>query len=456
MPIFGRRDVPGDMSLKEQLDSETVRDRTIRAQVTSVDPDNGFVLVDYSGLPSGGRYVTVPPLWMSFPPPNAAVGPAWGRYMPQPTDIMKLSFDRDGSIRAVGYDIVANSRDVADGYSGWPELMRLYEAALKPGTDPAFQRFGQFVPLKPGEYDFMSSGGAYVYGNNRGRLYLAGGSVTVSLTKTDFRLDTTAQMWKHQADECDLRFGQARRVKDQATGLEVATADAAAREFNLRVNRGQSKLGQMVVGNVIGEDGSVINSRFNNPVRYRLELFTASSASALLQQIDNVGNIEYAAPNAQGGIFLDFSAGKWESKNTEVLFNASSKFSVVSPSVNLGDTSPTEQLVLGTTYINAQTTWATDINTFASSLNTAVVAFTTALTTWAGLVTAACVPLAIPIVGGAAAAALISAANASTFIPGVAAFTASVSAASGLLAGKQAAFTTLATNRYLSNVSRTK
>lgn len=444
--------MPGDKSIHEQVGANNVHNRTITAQVSTVEPNDGFVVVNYSGLPSGGRYITVPPLWMSFPPDNTSVGPAWGRYMPQPTDIMKISFNHDNTPLAVGYDIVANKPDVADGFTGWPELNRLYEEAINnPSVSSDRKKFAQFVPLKPGEYDFMSSGGSYIYGNNRGRLYLAGGPVSISLIKSDLRLNASAQLFSHNADDCEFKFGQVRRASDQSTGIETPTSDKAAREFTVDLNRGQSKLANMSIGNVIDNTGTSIKSKFNNDAVYRLAIFSGDTAAKLEQIIDSMGNIEIKSPNASGGIFLDFSSGKWESKNTEVEMNASSKFSIVSPSVNLGSKNPPEQLVHGTTYIAEAKTWAGNVNTMTGNLTTQLSTTAATAAALSSVIAAAAVPMAIPIVGPIAAAAIL-AAGAAAAIP---AFT----AVGPAIAAQQAVFTAqmnLFTSRsYLSNVSRT-
>lgn len=454
--IFGRRTVPGEASLSEQLDPNSPHDRVVRTQVSSVDHENGMAVVNYDGLPSGGRYITVPPLWISFPPDAASVGPAWGRYMPQPTDLIKVAFGHDNTPFGIGYDISAHREGVGDDFSGWPELNRLYqEAASNPSVQSDRRKFAQFIPLKPGEYDFMSSGGAYIYGNNRGRLYMAGGSVSVSLIKNELRMNTNAQLWLHTADECNLRFGQVRRVKDQTTGAEVALTDTAAREFKVEINRGSRKLAEVALGNVVSSTGAVLSSTFNQSIVSRLAAFNAQSVAVLEQNIDAIGNIEILSPNSTGGIFLDFSSGKWVSKNTEMELNASAKFSVVSPSVNLGGTDPTEQLVLGSTFIPANTSWANSTNSAISQLTASGTAHVAVSTALAALLTAAAVPMAIPIVGPTIAAVII-AAGAATITGTAAAVAATYAPIAPTAQVACTAYVTAAGARYLSVVSRTK
>lgn len=454
--IFGRRSVPGDSSLQQQLNPNRPHERILRTQVSTVDSANGVAIVNYDGLPSGGRYVTVPPLWMSFPPDTAGAGPAWGRYMPQPTDLLKIGFGHDNTPFAIGYDALAYRDDVADGYSGWPELNRLYaEAATNASVADNKKKFGQFIPLQPGEYDFMSSGGAYIYGDNRGRLYLAGGSVSVSLVKNEMRLNTNAQLWSHTSESSELRFGQVRRVSDQTTGLESALSDKSLRELKLTLKQSSRKLVDLAVGNVINDSGAVIDSTFSQASLLRLATYNDASSKLLELNIDSVGNIDISSPTADGGVYLDFSAGKWISKNTEVEWNASSKFSVVSPIVNLGSTSPSEQLVLGSTYIPAQMSWATSVNTNILQLAATGSTHAGATTALASILAAAAVPMAIPIVGPSVAAVIIGAGMASliasTLPPILTQYTGVVTS----ITPAHASFTSAAVQRYLSNVSRT-
>ena len=95
MSLYGRREVPGERGVQGVLDQRAVLNRTLRAQVSAVSPENGYVIITYENMPSGGKYITVPPIWMSFPDAASNSGPAWGRYMPQQSDLVKVVFGYD-------------------------------------------------------------------------------------------------------------------------------------------------------------------------------------------------------------------------------------------------------------------------------------------------------------------------------------------------------------------------
>lgn len=337
MSVYGRRSVPGERGVRGALDQPAVLNRTLRAQVSAVNPENGYVLITYESMPSGGKFVTVPPLWMSFPD-SAAGGPAWGRYMPQQSDLVLVSSDYDDSPHIVGYDIVAGKANVADGRVGWPQLLDQYQVG-KSGNDAKRAKFAQFTPLNPGEFDFMSSGGAYIYGNNKGRLYLAGGAVSIALVKNDLRINQRAQVWNHIADDCDIRFGQVRRLSVIDQIEKPITGGEDKKEFNITLKKSivgglAPTISTLVVGNITNDLGiDEITSTAGMPLRFSYKAYTDVGVEALHNAIDNMGNWEVSAPLATIGVNFDFSASSWITKFNMVDFTALTSYKVTSPSV---------------------------------------------------------------------------------------------------------------------------
>lgn len=399
MSQYGRRQVPGEKGPRDLINQQNVLNRTIRAQVTSVEPTQGYVILTYESLPGGGKYATVPPLWMSFPPSTSTNGPAWGRYMPQQTDLVKVSFDYDDRPYIMGYDIIASKDDIGGSHFGWPALNDQYEAAHgNPDVDPDRAKFAQFVPLNEGEYDFMSSGGAYIYGNNRGRLYLAGGSVSVSLIKNDLRISSRSQLWSHIADNCDFRFGQVRRT-DPSTQLDTTVATDASgtyKEFMIDVQTTvapgtSTRLGLMQVGNVTDPSAGTVttSSATGSPLRYNYVNYSDAGISNLTSAIDNLGNWEVIAPTAPNGVKFDFSLGEWQTSFTTinhiasssctltsptVTYNASSSFTVNSPNISLGGVPAIHPLLLTNIYRPAEDVFLSAIVSSISLLGAAVAA----------------------------------------------------------------------------------
>jgi hypothetical protein len=254
---MARPPVKGERTWYGVVDPKGVHDRTIVAIVANISADDGFITLDFDGLPSSGRPATVPWLWASFPVQGQG---AWGRYMPFPTDVVKVSFDYDDSPRIVGYDTKANSPDIADGKAGWPKIKR----AAASGTLPRFQ------PLKSGEFDFMSIGGAYIFGSATGQLTLAAGPATITITKSTNALQTEATQYTLGSGYNKIRFGQVRRTSPTSPGEVAGTfnlpdptavwnPDGSASEFQIQLYKTigavATAAARMAMGTVTSDSG---------------------------------------------------------------------------------------------------------------------------------------------------------------------------------------------------------
>jgi hypothetical protein len=397
MGLYGRREVPGEKGVSGVLDQRAVLNRTIRAQVSAVNPENGYVILTYENMPSGGKYATVPPLWMSFPDSATNSGPAWGRFMPQQSDLVKVSFDYDDRPHIVGYDIKAGKDDVADGESGWPQLLSQYQSSRQ-GTDPDRAKFAQFIPLNPGEFDFMSSGGSYIYGNNRGKLYLAGGSVSVSLTRNDLRLSQRAQLWTHNADDSEFRFGQVRRL-DPTDQLEKPVGSGQDKELSFILKRTTTPGTTMPVasvraGNLLNSSGVIErSSQGGQDLRYSYTAFNDAGAQAAQITIDKAGNLEIIGSSAPSGAYFDFSVGSISLKASKVLLG--------------GPGAETNPLLLSSVYRQAETNLVTDLAQQVSNLASELATLAGTVGTLAGLVPGGAAS-AIAAAGSAVKATVIS------------------------------------------------
>jgi hypothetical protein len=370
MPLYGRRDIPGDKGLIGFSDQRNVLNRTIRANVNNVDAQNGVVMCSYESLVGGGKYVTAPPLWISFPKKG---GPAWGRFMPQEGDIVRLSFDYDDRPTIVGYDVSAERAGVADGLTGWPVLNDNYNTAqTSPNADNAM--FVQFAPINPGEYDFMSSGGAYIHGNKNGRLYMAGGTVSISMVKNDLRISTNAQLWSHSADNCELRFGQVRRLNPVNQMDEPS--DTTYKEFSVNLKKTViagttnvvTNLSTFGLGDIVDETGIVINAPTSSlPARFWYQSFNNGTES-LKMAIDTNGNWDVIAPSATTGVKFDFSAGEWNTKFSKTTHTDTVSTVIASPSIKLGSSSAFESAVLGNTFQSRLNDILTSLNIVLTTL----------------------------------------------------------------------------------------
>jgi hypothetical protein len=372
MALYGRRDIPGEQDIDDFVNPSGVYDRTIRAQVSNVDAPNGIVTLDYESLPGGGKSVTVAPLWMSFP--DAEIGnPAWGRFIPQIGDLVRISFDYDDRPVIVGYDIIANDPSVADGLCGWPALQEQYERVADNPKAPADRaKFAQFVPLRPGEFDFMSSGSAYIYGNEWGRLYMAGGAVTVILDKDDLSISLRSQLLSHTADDCDFRVGQVRRTDQTSQTDKIVAADASGsfKEFSsilkTTVSAGSSLgLSTLKMGNVVDSLGTVQMSSASQPARLWYQSFNPGGSESLKMVVDTMGNWDVSAPTASSGANFDFTAGDWITKFKNTTHTDTVKTVISSPQIKLGSDSASQDSIRGTAHLLA-------LNTFLQARITAL------------------------------------------------------------------------------------
>lgn len=336
MSVYGRDDTPGEKGIGDLADQRNVLNRTIRAQVVDVNNDDGYVILNYEGLTGGGRYATVAPLWMSFPQVGGA---SWGRFMPQRSDLVKVSFDYDDRPHIVGFDVVASKDGVGDGGSGWPQINNLYKAAkANPDAkiranrggrefDVSIARYAQFAPLNPGEFDFMSSGGSYVYGTNMGKLYLAGGSVSVALVKNDLLLASSAQLWAHKADDCDFRLGQVRRTNPTTQLEEKVSADSAGafKEFKVSLLKTTAPgtafdIANLHMGNVVDTQGVVMTGSLGGALRYLMSLHDDLGLIKHKQTVDINGNYVMESQSASTGAKFDFGSGSFIVNSPSIKF----------------------------------------------------------------------------------------------------------------------------------------
>lgn len=412
--MAGRRSTPNDFRVGDAISQESVLNRTIRAQVRTVDADNGFVTLIYENMPGGGKFTTIQPLWMSFP--DAKIGnPAWGRFIPQESDLVRISFDYDDRPVIVGHDISAQKAGVADGLTGWPAINEEYKKAKDKGANgPADKaKFAQFVPIKPGEYDFMSSGGAYIYGNNRGRLYLAGGNVSITLIKNDLRISQRSQLLSHTAESSELRFGQVRR-NDTSSQLDKkvsSDSNGAFREFSVVLRKTidektSQDLSTFKIGNVVADNGDVIGP--DNPYRFLYQSFDTTGAESLKMSVDTLGNWDVTGNDkATTGAVLDFQYGDWQTRFKTVTHSNSVKTSIDSPDVNLGAVDAPEALILGNTYGNAEKDYVDDMASQVKDLATSVQTLATAIVAFCTSVVAVA-PTAITVSPGAPIASVVA------------------------------------------------
>lgn len=308
---------PGETNpFRSFMDRTHIFNRTNIANVTDIDNRNGILTVTLNGLPHAeDNKCSVPPLWLSTPSSGAA---AWGRYMPMKNDVLKVVSGADDKPYVVGYEpgFAHGSKDVEDGLTGWPSLNSIYNTAsvdpsgrfkLANKSEMPVAKFMQFVPLNPGEYDFMSTGGAYIHGSDTGRLYMCGGAASVTLNKADMSIQSSSQIISHTADISEFRFGQVRRqfgidpieypLKSDTTGSN--------REFrvilkNVMPPGAAVDCVSLEIGNVATAQGIIDLSFYGTPVKYSYRAHNSTGVQVHRTSVDDMGNwrMESTAPGS--------------------------------------------------------------------------------------------------------------------------------------------------------------
>lgn len=445
---------PGENNVFDLIDQRGVKNRTLRGQITGVGNADGFVTVGLESSPAGGKQITVPPLWMSFP---QSAGAAWGRYMPHVSDIVKVSFDFDDTPHIVGYDIVASKSGVADGKAGWPQLNEMYTKAkdnpsatvsvstATSTTQAPIAKFAQFTPLSPGEYDFMSSGGAYIYGNANGRLYLAGGSVSISLSKNDMLIEQRSQTLTHYADDCEYRYGQVRRPNTTEIVDTQVTADSAGsfKELSAVLKTTTAPgvtldLARIQLGNVVIDTGTTTEVLDGNALRYLMRTHNQAGQLTFETAVDELGNMRMQSSTAAGQVKMDFPQAPFTGN-----FNT---YTINSPSINFqgasGQPSASHPLILSNTYRTSETNMITAMAKHIMFLHTQLTAVVALLNSAGGL--------AAPPVGGAIAMGAAFVAGATPITSSMSAYAATPDTAAASSAKFIAAYDT-----FLSQIAKT-
>ena len=272
-PFEGTRDGPMYLS------------RIVRGQLTSPDTTNGRVQVQTNEV-VGVRDVTVPVLWFS----GKGVRSSWGRYMPFGGENVHVAYRNDNTAVVVGYD--ANAPGEAEQREGWPFLNSLF--------DQQAAGYSSFKPLKPGEFDFKSSGDAYIQGTFDGTLYLSGGQAFIRMRKQSYTIDSKASAYKYNSETVAQRFGTVFRAGIPGDP-EAPVGMGQYKEFLVDVNipvpgagtESPQSAAKLHMGDIVSDAGIEETSPFGGNLRFRLSLGDALHLNEVFScLIDNNGDVE--------------------------------------------------------------------------------------------------------------------------------------------------------------------
>lgn len=258
--------------------------RIVRGQIVSLEPEIGRAQLSTIEV-FGNRNVTVPALWFSAKGANSA----WGRYMPFGGEHVHVAYRNDDSAVVLGYDMTAPGEKQDDG--GWPYFKEL--------KDNNTAGYAEFFNLNPGEFDFKSSGGSYIFGSNAGTLLLSGGQAFISLDRASYKIESKAAGYKYSVIETsNIRFGSVFRKETSLSEKETQLSNGELREFlidlNIPVGTSPSpqSLAKVHFGNIVDNNNLIENSSYGKPLRMKISLGDATNAVEVFKlNVDNEGNV---------------------------------------------------------------------------------------------------------------------------------------------------------------------
>ena len=341
-----------DLNPGERLGHGDLRDgvqylsRPVRGQIESVNTADGKITINTNEV-FDVRDTTVPVLWFS------ALGrkTAWGRYMPmggekttvngkevqRGGEIVHLLYRNDGTAVFAGYDATATP----DGSPGWTDLEKAHKNKV-PGL-------ANFKQLKRGEFDFKSSGNAYIFGSNMGTLLLAGGQSFIKLDGQSYRSESKAAEFHQVSDACETRLGTVFR-KLKPNDFSEGVVPGGYKEFLVDLNNANPATGgpltthskaKLHFGDILNDTTLVpeIGST-GSPLRGLISLGDSTSATEVFRfEVDQLGNVSWNQANTGT---LGF---KMRAQNFDIEASLDARFN--GKTITLGKVGANEPLVCG-------------------------------------------------------------------------------------------------------------
>lgn len=276
---------------------------------------------------------------------------SWFRYMPEPNSFVYIGYDLQNQPVCMGYALLGNdpsatassSNSPTTGASpnqakyvphigGYKRLALAKQASDRGQTEPAASTSSNqipiglrdFVPLKSGEWDIRSKGGAYIRGSRFGQLTLACASDYIQIDKQRDEIVSRAGLYKfsnrgnltsngisldptNPIDDTQARIGNVKRQL-LPTDSNDAVPSGAGREWLLHVDQ---PLGVASTGFVYDERIGDIWSDGPVPIvdpltRIKKEL-SVGPVTVFKFTVDALGNI--TVDNGPGTVTLNVTGG---------------------------------------------------------------------------------------------------------------------------------------------------
>jgi len=293
--------IPGANSFrKRNEDHKSLFSSIHRARVIEVHVSKGTCTVKLEKVNYSAE-VTFPLLGLSTPP--SVTDPtkidykssAWGRYIPQIGDVLKVGFGSEGTLYSLGYDAVY--------YGGLSKADSIEEQSGGISWDESSGKM-----IKPGDWDFKSSRSSNLYLGDRAKVSSGANSISVNGPSSD--ITSSSPLLIDRARVSEYRFGSVRRLILPTDTEEsyIPTVRGAlpdyAQEATWKVNWSNglpsgALLAEFSFGDVIEDSAlgsSIMVSDNLQPVR---RYFKASDTTGLLnvfeESVDAFGNYSLAA-----------------------------------------------------------------------------------------------------------------------------------------------------------------
>ena len=271
--------------------------RTYIGQIAAVDVNTGTLdVVILEGLGSKRRKLEVPHK-VSVQGARDSEGrilslqkSSWSRYMPDVNDYVYVAFSPKGEARVIGMASMPGFLEEVSTLAG--------------GSQKSKFPYGDYVTLKPGEWDQRSSGGAYISGSRDGTLLLSAGPLAqLRLIKQSEEARGKCGLWDFASEGSSVRLGDIKRTLPTAPYKESDVSDldvTAPKEFKVSL---QTPLGLLIsdsdFGGVRNSLGVPVVSTIGVPsvLRSRRRIFVPGSpvatpaTTSFQEEVDALGSV---------------------------------------------------------------------------------------------------------------------------------------------------------------------
>jgi hypothetical protein len=326
-------------------------------QIVDIKEEDGTATVKVIGQnPGAADQDLIIPCAVSIPNANGTKS-SWQRYMPQKHDYVKLTYRTDGHAEIVCMamygGIKEKEKKSAQGQT--------YAVLKEMNASKNYFGLRDFRPLKQGEWDMRSSGGAYIFGSNKGRLILRSGMSQISVERQQDEIRQVTGLLKLKTTNSELRFGNVKRTSasdplkeegkpENAPGQEFSVSLVAAALVPLPIYEHKA-------GNVYDSLGIEVMSSTGKSLRSQTIAYDDTGVIEVLKTtVDSVGNTSVTqGPNSTNFDIIGGTGSELSSTFNTVAITGTTSVDISSASITLKTAAsgvPTEGVILGNTFFD--------------------------------------------------------------------------------------------------------